>query len=148
MPFLPRVPIGRWPRRLAAGACLLLAAGTALTPKASTSSARPPGSHLSPGQRAVPVRVVGPDPRAYLLAGAHIDLIAMPADDYGTTQPTGSQLLAQSVVVVKVVAPAGGLSVGSDAADSELIVAVDAVTALRIAYCAAHPCLAAADDPP
>jgi hypothetical protein len=104
---------------------------------------------LGPGQRAVPVQVIGSDLRAYLGPGARIDLIAVPADRYGTGPAVSSEFVAQGVVVLKVVPPAGGLGgVSGDTAGAELIIAVDAATALRIAECITEPCLAAVDDSP
>jgi hypothetical protein len=120
---------------------------------ASTSSAKPRPPARAPvrpalGQLAVPVRVLGSDPHAYLVPGAHIDLISQAADTYGTGLPTPSQLVAQDVVVLRIVANPDGVGASTVGPISELIVAVDPAAALRIAQCSVGACVAAARDAP
>jgi pimeloyl-ACP methyl ester carboxylesterase len=69
--------IGRWPRRLAALACLVLAAGSALTPPATDTAARADRSatRLRPGEVAVPVPV-GAAGAALARTGERIGLVA------------------------------------------------------------------------
>ena len=96
----------------------------------------------------MPVRVLGSDLHAYLAPGVHIDLISQASATYGTGPPAPSQLVAQDVVVLKIIANPDGLGASTVGSISELIVAVDAAAALRIAQCSAVACLAAARDAP
>jgi len=119
---------------------------------ASTSSAKPRQLVRAPagpalGQLAVPVRVLGSDLHAYLAPGAHIDLISQASATYGTGSPAPSQLVAQDVVVLRIIANPDGVGASTVGSISELIVAMDPAAALRIAQCSAVACLAAARAP-
>ena len=139
------LPRGRWLRRLAALCCLLIAAFSTSSGK-HPKPARAPG-RLALGQLAVPVRVLGSDLRAYLVPGARVDLISQASDTYGTAPPAPSHLVAEDVVVLRIIANPDGLGASTVGSISELIVAVDPAAALRIAQCSAVACLAAARAP-
>ena len=70
--------IGRWPRRLAALACLGLALLAAARQPSARSADENHGVLPGPGQRAVPVSVAV-DPRTYLHTGDIVELLAAPA---------------------------------------------------------------------
>jgi hypothetical protein len=78
VPHRVLVRLGRWPRRIAAVTCLLLAAGSALVPHApAATSAR---HQLGPGEVAVPVTVAVVTAAA---PGSRIGLLAAPAGSSG-----------------------------------------------------------------
>lgn len=134
--------LGHWPRRLAALACLLLALGAAVSghrPPAHAASADP-ARELGPGQRAVPVRLVGVDARTYLRPGDHIDLLAA-----GSDEPPGSgALIAEHLRVLALVPGDTGPSTDGGA----VIVAAGRTDALQIAGQAGRPLLAVRTDSP
>ena len=140
------LPRGRWLRRLAALCCLLIAAFSTTSAK-HPKPARAP-DRLAPGQLAVPVRVLGSDLHAYLVPGARVDLISQASDTYGTAPPASSHLVAEDVVVLRIIASPDSIGAAPAGSNSELIVAVDPAEALRIAQCSEVACLAAAREAP
>ncbi len=96
------VRIGRWPRRIAALICLLLAAGSALVPQAPARPADRPKLH--PGQVAVPVTVSSAGDVA---AGDQVGILCAPADTGGD-----AALVADHLRVLSV--RAGGTGLTSD----------------------------------
>lgn len=147
--------LGRWPRRLAALACLLLAAASALSSRhpAATARAAAPADVAAAGERAVPVQVAGLDARAYLHPGDHVDLLAGPSDDGApgdrtagamgrATATVSATVVAEDVRVLTVVAPRDGPGSGG------LVVAADRAGALRIAALGGRAVVAVARDRP
>lgn len=143
------IVLGRWPRRLAAVACLLLAGTSALAARADASrpgaEASQPARPSAAGDRlGVPVHVRG---GGYLRAGDRVDLISAPvtaAPAFGDTDPPGDGLrpaagatvVAGDVRVVRV-----GPSADGDGSD--LVVSVDRATALRLAALGSRELVAA-----
>lgn len=90
--------LGGWPRRLAALACLLLAAATALRPQPANPGAAPtaqrPTDGLGAGEVAVPVPLADATACTLLRPGDRVDLY--PANEQfasrETPQPAGSGL--------------------------------------------------------
>ena len=162
--------LGRWPRRLAALLCLLLAAGSAFDTAAQpTASRRPPASPLRAGQLAVPVPVtdagaVRPGGRVALLAtpadgvtGADTAAVAgagPPAAQFGVGQPDpgqadGGQSASGGTVVaehlrVLAVRPADAMGNGTPV----VVLAMDRADAVRVARYVTRPLLLAAEDLP
>jgi hypothetical protein len=135
--------LGRWPRRLAAVACLLLAAGSALShrPATAAGSAHPAATNaiadaLPTGEVAVPVTLARTG-AGFVHRDDHIGLYASPAaGDAGDTQ-----LVADGLRVLSV-----STDTGTDGA-SIVIVAADRGTALRIAAVSQSTLLAVLDKP-
>jgi hypothetical protein len=71
------VRLGRWPRRIAAVSCLLLAAGSALTPPARTARVAPrgPAAGLRTGEVALPVPVTATE-AGLVTRGDRVGLLA------------------------------------------------------------------------
>jgi hypothetical protein len=132
------VRIGRWPRRIAALVCLVLAAASALTAPEAAPSARPP-DRLRRGEVAVPVPIAG---------GA---VAVRPADEVGVLAPpadgdsTGDAVLVADHLRVMSITRSAGL--GGDAT-AVVVVASDRAAALRLARYAARPLLMIVDDLP
>lgn len=132
--------LGRWPRRLAAFACLLLAAAAAFTPRRSAAAPQP-DHRVGRGEVAVPVLVSGVDARTYLHPGEWVDLLAGPGES-GVDPAAPAALVAQRVRLLSIVAPQNG------AAGGALVVAADRATALRVAALGERTVLAVGHDPP
>ena len=96
----------------------------------------------------VDANLTAPDLHAYLAPGARIDLISQASDTYGTAPPAPSHLVAEDVVVLRIIASPESIGAAPAGSNSELIVAVDPAEALRIAQCSEVACLAAARDAP
>jgi hypothetical protein len=123
--------IGRWPRRLAALACLGLALVAAARQPTAHSTRDNTGPVPAPGQRAAPVSV-SVDPRTYLHVGDVVELLAAAADVEslavdGTPRPAA--VVAPRALVLSIGQP--DTAVG-DAA-WPLVVSVDEQSARRIA---------------
>jgi hypothetical protein len=134
--------IGRWPRRLAALACLGLAllATAARQPPAPSVDERP-GLVPGPGQRTVPVSIPV-DPRSYLHIGDVVELLAAPADAEsplagGTSRP--ATVVAARAVVLSI----GQSNAAVGAASWPLVVSVDEQSARQVATLGGRPVLAA-----
>lgn len=124
--------LGRWPRRLAALACLLLAAGSAVVPDAGRSSGRG-ASTLRSGEVAVPVPVqtVGE-----VKPGRRVGVL-VPSE-----QATGpAALVADGLRVVSVQAGDSGIEAGA-----VVVVATDRAHAVQLARYATRPLLMIVDD--
>jgi hypothetical protein len=126
--------LGRWPRRIAAVACLLYAALSALSarhPGTAAASANP--HHTAPrpakGQLAVPVLLADPHAADYVAAGDRIDLFATPEDPVAAS-PGKASAVGTRLLVVAVAPPHQGLA-GSE--QTRVIVAADRDTAARLA---------------
>lgn len=131
--------LGRWPRRVAALGCLLLAFASAVSarhgPRASAAgehgSGNPLASRLRPGQVAASVSLDDPGAARLLRAGDRVDLYATsnsgdpPACAAAARTPLGSGLR-----VLAVSGPSGGF--GGDGA-SRLIVALSRGAAAQLA---------------
>lgn len=124
--------LGRWPRRLAALVCLLLAAGSALTPGTGSSARSTTGPRLRPGEVAVPVPVSP--------AGAQL---ARVGERVGLVAPRG--LVADGLRVLAVHPPDQSLS-GDDSA--VVVVATTRSQALLVAQSSAATLVLIADDLP
>jgi hypothetical protein len=123
--------IGRWPRRLAALACLGLALLAAARQPTARSTRDNTGPVPGPGQRAAPVSV-SVDPRSYLHVGDVVELLAAAADAEslpvdGTPPPAA--VVAPRALVLSIGQPDIALS------DSAwpLVVSVDEQSARQIA---------------
>lgn len=132
--------IGRWPRRLACAACLLLAALSALGGTGSDSAAgRPlrsgPAAQLRPGEVAVPVTLADPAAAGYLRPGDQLGLLADPASPV-TGQPSGRASVLAEDVRVLAITRSSGIASGADEG-ATLLVAARRDQALRIAAAAA-----------
>jgi hypothetical protein len=84
--------IGRWPRRIAALVCLLLAAGSALVPRPPARATDRPA--LRAGQVAVPVTVSS---ASEVIAGEHVGILAAPSDDGADATLVADRLRVLSV---------------------------------------------------
>lgn len=124
---------------------------------AAVSAARgsaPPPAHdpaitPAPGQRVVPVTVVGADVGAYLRAGDVIELLASRGDDAGLdtgTDPPGTVTVLSPRATVMSVQRLDGGAVGGQG--WQLVVAVDEAAARRIADVGAAPVLAVGGHSP
>jgi Flp pilus assembly protein CpaB len=134
--------IGRWPRRIAALLCLLLAAGSALVPHApatASSRAHGLGAELRRGEVAVPVPIasgvgsVRPDDQ--------VGVVAPPADGDTVSEAV---LVADHLRVITVTQPA---ELAGDTA-AVVTVATDRAGALQLARYAARPLLMIVDQLP
>jgi hypothetical protein len=83
---------GRWPRRVAAVCCLVLAAGSALAPHAPAQPAR--HASLRPGEVAVPVTV---QTSAAVAVGDRVGVLAGPSDAGDDAALVADQLRVLSV---------------------------------------------------
>jgi hypothetical protein len=131
------VRIGRWPRRIAALACLLLAAASAVGahPAAPSTS----GVQLRRGEVAVPVQL------------ARVAPSVRPADEVGVLAPPADSDTAGDAVLVadhlRVLSVTRGSEVGNDAA-ATVVVASDRAGALRLARYVSRPLLMIVDELP
>lgn len=120
------IRLSRWPRRLAALACLLLAAASAVAPASGRPAHAEPvtvGRQLQPGEVAVTVAVTSAPPT--LGRGDRVGLVAGP-DDSGA--PARPRLLADRLRVLAVTDAA------ADTSDPPtVLLAADRDTAVRIA---------------
>jgi hypothetical protein len=128
------IRLGRWPRRLAALACLLLAAGSALVPDAARAPA-PRAAGLRSGEVAVPVPVqnVGE-----VKPGRRVGVLAPPE------QPEQRAVLVADRLRVVSVRSGGS---GADA-EAVVVVATDRAAAIQLARYATRPLLMIVDDLP
>lgn len=127
--------VGRWPRRVAALLCLLLAAGSALAPHAPARSNRRPS--LRPGEVAVPVAV---QTSTDVAAGDRIGVLAGPSD-----LGDGAALVADQLRVLSVRAGLGGLT---GDATTVVTVATTRVAAVQLARYANRTLLLITDPLP
>ena len=86
------VRIGRWPRRIAALICLLLAAGSALAPH--TPARATDGPRLHAGQVAVPVTVSS---AGAVAVGDQVGVLAAPSESGGDAALVADHLRVLSV---------------------------------------------------
>jgi hypothetical protein len=124
--------LGRWPRRVAALLCLLLAAASAVTDGSAAHPAAKSGSgpRLAAGQVAVPVPVTV---AADAAPGDRVGVLAGPGDDSttGDLPPPGrATLVADGLRVLSVRDPDSGLT-GSDV--TIVVVAASRTLAVRLA---------------
>lgn len=126
--------LGRWPRRLAALICLLLAAGSALTPASTgtASGSSAPGVRLRPGEVAVPVPVSAAG-ATLARVGARVGLVA----------PRG--LVADRLRVLSIHPPDQTLSGDTT---TVVVVAATRTQALLVARSTAASLVLIADDLP
>jgi hypothetical protein len=132
--------LGRWPRRIAALACLLLAFASAVTsrhdPRASASgehgSTNPLTARLRDGQVAASLTLADPGASKLLRAGDRVDLYATAGSsgDPPVCASTGRAPLGSGLRVLAIDGPSGGL--GGDGS-SRLIVAVGRSAAGQLA---------------
>jgi hypothetical protein len=138
--------IGRWPRRLATLACLLLALLAAARQPTERTAPDSGGPVPVAGQRALPVGVAA-DPRAYLHVGDLVELLASPATESAVLSSDPSPLavvVAPGAVILSIGQPNG--AVGD--ATWPLVVSVDEQAARRIAALNGRPVLAVLTGPP
>jgi hypothetical protein len=147
-PFLIR--LSRWPRRIAALVCLLLAAASTLAP-ASGTSAPAPAKHvdnpiaagLAPGQVAIPVTISSGRAAAFVHVGDHVGVLA-PSDETTRTRP---DLVADGLRVLAVSGAAD--SGGSMTGDAPVVVvAAGRADAVRLAAAVSRPLLVVVDNSP
>lgn len=122
--------LGRWPRRVAALLCLLLAAASAVTDGSAAHPAAKSGPRLAAGQVAVPVPVTV---AADAAPGDRVGVLAGPGDDStsGDLLPPGrATLVADGLRVLSVRDPGSGLT-GSDV--TIVVVAASRTQAVRLA---------------
>ena len=140
------VRLGRWPRRVAALLCLLLAAASALSAQHPRTAAAPADGHrpaglsarLRQGQLAVPVTLSDSAASDYVHVGARIDLFA--ARDTGDpAAPQEAALVGSGLQVIDVSAPTRG---AQETGGTRVIVAADRATAARLAALAQNGVLA------
>jgi len=129
--------LGRWPRRVAALGCLLLAFASAVStrhgPRADASGpANPLLARLRAGQVAASVRLSDAGAAGFLRTGDRVDLYATPGSsgDPPACAAAGRTPLGSGVRVLAVDGPSGGL--GGDGT-SRLVVAVARDRAAEIA---------------
>jgi hypothetical protein len=132
--------LGRWPRRVAALGCLLLAFASVVTsrhgPRASASgeqgSTNPLVARLRDGQVAASVALTDAGASGFLRTGDRVDLYATPGSsgDPPTCAAAGRTPLGSGLRVLAVDGPSGGL--GSDGT-SRLVVAMARGTAAELA---------------
>lgn len=139
--------IGRWPRRLAALACLALALLAAARQPGARSADENHGVLPGPGQRAVPVSVAV-DPRTYLHAGDVIELLAAPADAESAALAGGPVLPAVVVAARAIVLSIGQPNAKVGDATWPLVVSVDEQAARQIAALDGRSVLAVLAGPP
>jgi hypothetical protein len=101
------VRLARWPRRIAALVCLLLAAATAVVPRAPVASSA--GPRLLPGEVAVPVTVAVATTAA---PGSRIGLVAAPAGSSGMPGERAgpATMVADRLRVLAIARSDGGLA--------------------------------------
>jgi hypothetical protein len=127
--------LGRWPRRIACLLCLLLAAGSALSPK--TASA-PADSHEAAGrprqlrhdQVAVPVAVDRSGAAMSVRAGDRVGVLAGASTDGFVRRADAAVLVADHLRVLAV--QNGGNALGDDSSVT-VVVAASRAGAVRIA---------------
>jgi hypothetical protein len=143
-PFLLR--LSRWPRRIAALICLLLAAASTLVPASGTTStpAKPAGNPitagLAAGQVAVPVTVSSGRAAAFVHVGDHVGVL-VPSDE---TTRAGPDLVADGLRVLAVSGASGAIS--DDA--PVIVVAAGRADAVRLAGAVSRPVLVVVDNSP
>jgi hypothetical protein len=143
-PFLLR--LSRWPRRIAALVCLLLAAASTLAPAdGSPTRQHPPAGNpvaaaLRDGQVAVPVTVTSSRAAAIVHPGDHVGVLAGPDE----TDRAGPDLVADGLRVLA--ASQGGEAMSTDA--PVIVVAADRTQAVRLAAVASRPLLVVVDKSP
>ena len=145
-PFLLR--LSRWPRRIAALVCLLLAAASTLTPADRTEpparqAGNPIATGLSPGQVAVPVPLTSGPATAFVRAGDHVGVLTS-SDE---TTRAGPTLVADGLRVLAVSGGAGA----ADALSTDtpvILVAADRADAVRLAAVANRALLVVVDKSP
>lgn len=147
-PFLLR--LSRWPRRIAALVCLLLAAASSLAPASSSPAAsnktgNPVATALRAGQVAVPVSVASARSAAFVRAGDSVGVFCTPGDTAAIeSDRAGPVLIADGLRVLA--AAQGGDSLSADA--PVIIVAADRAAAARLAAVANSPLLVVLDKSP
>jgi hypothetical protein len=137
--------LSRWPRRIAAVVCLLLAAASTLTP-ADGSATRsdhqdnPVASALHAGQVAVPLPVGSARAAAFVRTGDHVGVFRTP-DDSGSGTP---ELIADGLRVLAASASADTLATD----EPVIVVAADPAQAARLAAVAGRSVLVVLDKNP
>ncbi len=144
--------LSRWPRRVAALSCLLLAAGTALASpdrSATHRTAAGAAAGLRPGEVAVPVPVAPVGLDSLVRAGARVGVLAAPDPEAGIASPRASPgdavLVADQLRVVSV--DAANADLGGDAA-ATVVVAATRDAAIRLARYTSSPMLLIVDGVP
>lgn len=137
--------LSRWPRRIAALVCLLLAAASTLAPADGSPAARklpgnPIAEALRSGQVAVPVTVASARAAAIVHAGDHVGVLTAP-DETGRAGPT---LVADGLRVLA--AAQGGDAMSAEA--PVIVVAADRTEAVQLAAVAAESLLVVVDKSP
>lgn len=133
--------IGRWPRRIAALICLLLAAGSALLPDTRAATVTPErgtGARLRPGEVAVPVPI-GSAGAGDVRPGDLVGVLAVPADSTSSAALVADRLRVTSV--------RSGAALGGDIG-SVVVIATDRARALRLARYSSRPLLLIMDGVP
>lgn len=135
--------IGRWPRRIAALACLLLAAGSALVPDTRATTAAPVqgvGAKLRSGEVAVPVPVALAGTGA-IRPGDLVGVLAAPQDGGASS----AVLVADHLRVLAV--NTGRTELNADSS-TVIVIAADRTRALRLTRFSTRPLVLIADDLP
>lgn len=133
--------IGRWPRRIAALLCLLLAAGSAVLPntRAATGAAeRGTAARLRSGEVAVPVPI-GSAGAGDVRPGDLVGILAVPADSTASAALVADHL--------RVMAVRSGAALGGDTG-STLVIATDRARAVRLARYSSRPLVLIIDGVP
>ena len=143
-PFLLR--LSRWPRRIAALVCLLLAAASTLVPADGSPAphhsraGNPVAAALHAGQVAVPVTVSSARALGFVRTGDHVGILTAPDE----TDRAGPELVADGLRVLAVSGDGAALSGDSPV----VVVAADRAQAVRLAAGSARPLLVVVDDSP
>lgn len=157
-PFLLR--LSRWPRRIAALVCLLLAAATALAPANDSAAApkrtgNPIANALRAGQVAVPLTVTSARAAAFVRAGDRVGVFTAPSDTTfgaaaaGETAPSETDRASPVLVADGLRVLAAAAADATMSADAPVIVvAADKPTAARLAAVANGPLLVVVDKSP
>ena len=134
------IRLGRWPRRVAALICLLLAAASALTPPARTARAAPDGlaARLRTGEVAVPLPV-GSSEAGMVGRGDRVGVLTSP------DPPQHAVLVADHLRVLSVRAPDASLSGDATAV---VVLATDRTAALSLARFSGSRLVLILDDLP
>ena len=135
--------LSRWPRRIAALGCLLLAGASAITPRSADparAAPRPPsvGDSLRPGEVAVPVPVTSSPSIGFVRRGDRIGFVAGPSD---ASTAAASGLIADRLRVLAVSAQDD-----AGARSTSVVVAASRADAVRLGAIGERPVLVVVDD--
>ena len=123
------IRLGRWPRRIAVLACVILAGSSAISEHSSHGARRTnPLDRLQTGQVAVPVSLATAGVAGVIEPGQHVGLLS------------SHSLLADHLLVLKVSGEVPGQE-----GTTGILVAADRPTALRIAKSSTETVLAVVD---